>query len=87
MTHWHDYNPWADHIIYVPSIAEVLGKEQEKRILSDHDKVDAYILPQSSGYHSFGIRYGKEDYEYLSPYVYDKKDLLDELIIKYGGRQ
>lgn len=31
------------------------------------DKLDAYILPCTSGWHSIGIRYGKEDSHYLSP--------------------
>lgn len=31
------------------------------------DKLDAYILPQRSGFHSIGIRYGAEGSEYLSP--------------------
>jgi hypothetical protein len=30
-------------------------------------RVDAYILPQPSGDHSIGIRYGKQGSEYLSP--------------------
>ena len=30
-------------------------------------KVDAYILPQPSGEHCIGIRYGSEDHQYLSP--------------------
>ncbi len=31
------------------------------------DKLDAYILPQPSGWHCIGIRYGAEDSQYLSP--------------------
>lgn len=43
-----------------------------KELLLEHwketgDKLDAYILPQSSGYHDMGIRFGKEPCEYLSP--------------------
>ena len=30
-------------------------------------KLDAYILPQPSGWHDIGVRYGAEDHEYLSP--------------------
>lgn len=32
------------------------------------DKLDAYVLPQPSGQHSGGIRYGAKPAEYLSPY-------------------
>lgn len=31
------------------------------------EKLDAYILPQPSGFHSIGIRYGSEGPDYLSP--------------------
>jgi hypothetical protein len=31
------------------------------------DKLDAYILPQPSGWHDIGIRYGSEGHQYLSP--------------------
>lgn len=48
--------------------ADVLTKE----IVLSHWKssgehLDAYILPQPSGRHSIGIRYGTKDYQYLSP--------------------
>lgn len=33
----------------------------------DADKLDAYILPQPSGYHFIGVRYGAKGSEYLSP--------------------
>ena len=31
-------------------------------------KLDAYILPQPSGDHSLGVRYGSEGSEYFSPH-------------------
>lgn len=31
------------------------------------DKLDAYILPQPSGWHDIGIRYGSKGHQYLSP--------------------
>lgn len=45
------------------------------------DKLDAYILPQPSGYHSIGIRYGNDGHEYLSPPADKEKAqaLLNEL--------
>lgn len=42
------------------------------------DKLDAYILPQPSGYHCIGIRYGSEDQDYLSP-AGDKEKVQDLL--------
>lgn len=31
------------------------------------EHLDAYILPQPSGFHSIGIRYGENGQDYLSP--------------------
>jgi hypothetical protein len=45
------------------------------------NKLDAYILPQPSGYHSIGIRYGAEGYEYLSPA--GDKEKVQALLDKY----
>ena len=87
MAHWHDYNPWANKLIYVPSIAEVIGKKAEARILKQYgERVDAYILPQPEGIPpSFGVRYGKEGHEYLSPYVWHLQKHLERLITKYSN--
>ena len=38
-----------------------------KHLRQNGDKLDAYILPQPSGNHSLGVRYGAEDHEYYSP--------------------
>lgn len=45
------------------------------------DKLDAYILPCTSGYHCIGIRYGAEGHEYLSPA--GDKDKVQELLNKH----
>jgi hypothetical protein len=45
------------------------------------DKLDAYILPCASGFHSIGIRYGEEGSEYLSPL--GDKDKVAALLKKY----
>jgi len=45
------------------------------------DKLDAYILPQPSGFHSIGIRYGARDSEYLSPM--GDKEKVQALLNKY----
>jgi hypothetical protein len=48
------------------------------------DKLDAYILPQSSGFHSIGVRYGSEGYEYISPL--GDKTKVQALLEKYSGK-
>lgn len=45
------------------------------------NKLDAYILPCASGYHSIGIRYGSEGHEYLSPAA--DQDKTKTLLRKY----
>lgn len=45
------------------------------------DKLDAYILPCTSGYHCIGIRYGNNGNEYLSPM--GNKDKVEALLQKY----
>jgi hypothetical protein len=77
--HWHRYNPWRDDLVYIPveRLAECVvggtinGKTPEDLVKRWHqngrDKLDAYILPQPSGEHDLGVRYGKEPEEYYSP--------------------
>ena len=51
-----------------------------------HPKLDAYILPQPSGWHDIGVRYGSEPHQYLSPPA-DKErtaELLKRKISKAG---
>ena len=76
MLYWHEYNPWANDIIYIPleTAAELCSYSWPSYETLWHwkqysDKLDAYILPQPSGDHSVGVRYGKEGNEYLSPYA------------------
>lgn len=45
------------------------------------DKLDAYILPDSYGFHYIGIRYGNEGFKYLSFPGY--KDKVQALLEKY----
>lgn len=49
------------------------------------DKLDAYILPQPSGDHCIGIRYGKKDYQYLSPGIQNMQNLrkINEILKKF----
>lgn len=82
MAHWHNFNPWAATCIYVPSIAEALDLDYEDFVFKEYGrKVDAYILKSPSGFHSFGIRYGKEGHEYLSPQINPQR--AEELLRKY----
>lgn len=77
-TYWHEWNPWNDSgLIYIP-IELCAALCNYSRSWSDEetvthwrqygDKLDCYILPQPSGMHSLGVRFGKEGHEYLSPY-------------------
>lgn len=45
------------------------------------DKLDAYILPCPSGWHSIGIRYGEDGPDYLSPM--GDKSKVEQLLQKY----
>jgi len=45
--------------------------------------LDAYILPQPSGWHDGGIRYGDEPHQYLGP-DFDKEKLT-ALLIRYSN--
>lgn len=49
------------------------------------DKLDAYILPQPSGDHCIGIRYGRQGYEYLSPM--GDRDKVQALLNKYQNKE
>jgi len=90
MAHFHTFNPWANTLIYVPDIMEALAHDPEtasfyaQEIETRHKgKVDLYILPQPSGYHSFGIRYGEEPREYYSPSI--APTIAELLITKYSN--
>lgn len=59
----------------------ILTKEKVLEWWKGEGKVDAYILPQPSGFHSIGIRYGEEVHEYLSPL--GDKEKVTALLRKY----
>lgn len=93
MAHWHDFNPWADNVIYLPDLAELSACLNPDQPLSQLERwererdarlLDAYILPQPDGQHSCGIRWGKEGEEYYSPYI--DPYIASLLISKYGPR-
>jgi len=77
--HWHEYNPWKDDIVYVPleRLAECVvggtfnGRSPKELMvrwaMHGRTKLDAYILPQMSGEHDLGVRYGCDPDDYYSP--------------------
>ena len=70
MPHWHDHNPWATRLRYISfdDLVALYGAEKTVRVVEKtHGKIDAYLLKQPDGSYEFGIRYGKEGQEYLSP--------------------
>jgi len=86
MLYWHKYNPWKDDVVYVPieSLAKCTYDSMRNldRWTKEHGgKLDAYILPQPSGDHCIGVRYGREGSEYMSPHGIPKKvqELLDQV--------
>ncbi len=82
MAHWHDYNPWADMLVYLPDLDELSAcldpadplRQKNiwmhgQKLRGRGERLDAYILPQPSGWHSCGIRYGADGSEYYSPHI------------------
>ena len=102
--YWHEYNPWADSVVYVPAeeLAEAIAGgttyilDENRTVPYDaafilerwfkRGPVDCYILPQPSGDHSVGARYGKEGSEYFSPYNQNPEKVI-ALLKKYGGKR
>lgn len=90
MAHWHDFNPWAEKLIYLPDLEELAAAiapttKQEETLAywrRAGKKIDAYLLPQPSGDVSVGIRYGADGAEYISIY-HNNHAALWELIRKY----
>jgi hypothetical protein len=56
-------------------------KAQLREWLSQHDRLDAYILPSPSGWHNLGARYGNEPHEYVC-FTADKGPDLDALFAR-----
>lgn len=93
MAHWHDHNPWATKIIYLPDLDELSAcldpyrpTDQRDSWLHSHPdgKLDAYILPQLGGIHSCGVRWGIRGDEYYSPHI--NPYVAELLISKYGPK-
>ena len=75
MTYWHDSNPWHERAVYVPvdELASALRPDVDPSEtlagwMRFGDRLDAYVLRDSSGYHA-GIRYGGNGPDYLSPTI------------------
>lgn len=74
MAHWHDFNPWAQHCVYISyeEMRELLADKpfySDERLAQHGSRLDAYILPQPSESftrYSFGLRFGREGADYLS---------------------
>ena len=93
MAYWHEVNPWRDDVVYVPlaELAACLEGDSERKmarwqhtseVYGTPGQLDAYILPQPSGLHDAGVRYGAEGSQYFSPYVQRHTDL-QKLLDKY----
>lgn len=94
---WHDDNPWADSLVYVPlhelaalvadgtvGLADGTSSEFLLGHWSRHGNVlDAYVLPGSG---QAGIRFGSAPEAYLSPHVRDRARL-DALAERYRDAQ
>lgn len=92
MAHWHDFNPWADKIVYVPSLEELAQccstdiERTVERWRTNGSRLDAYILPNPSSWHSIGVRYGPKGPDYLSPYN-RFNETTKSLLLKYGPKE
>jgi len=90
MAHWHDHNPWADRLVYAPSLEawlDCLDKCYQRETYEQRARerlVDCYILPQPNGQHSMGMRHGPNGEDYYSPMCDAAK--AQELIDKFGGK-
>jgi hypothetical protein len=89
MAHWHDFNPWADVLVYLPDIDEAAAcirptdpHTVKQRWLRCGKKLDIYILPQPSGWHDFGVRFGPKPEQYLSPHI--DRYIANLLLSKYA---
>jgi hypothetical protein len=84
--HWP--NPWHDKIVYVP--IEELGALVSPMAVgmwrSFGDKLDAYVFRKPSIHASYGVRYGAEGNEYLSPGARVADADLLALVEKYSDR-
>jgi len=69
---FHEFNPWKDNLVYLPSIEVILlGQDYENYVNKNYGGVhDLYIIKDGPEGFCCGVRYGRYDYEYLSPYVY-----------------
>lgn len=77
--HWDTVNPWRKKIIYVDfhTWLKLIHADSRDHYCERYEyydgKVDCYILPQPSGDHSIGMRYGADGPEYFSPMCADKE--------------
>ena len=93
MRHWH--NPFEEaRDVRLDDILDLVSRynnhlvqhvdERKARLrewLSQHDRLDADILPSPSGWHNLGARYGNEPHEYVS-FTLNKGPDLDALFAR-----
>jgi len=86
MPHFHDFNPWASELAYIPDLDEFVdaldpfyNRERYKNRLRTVGKYDVYVL--SNG--DLGVRFGREESQYLSPASNEPK--AKALWAKYSG--
>lgn len=87
MAHWHDNNPWSAHLVYISEPGELEALTEGRYSLDElqkqgHPKLDIYLIPNFSFYHSLGIRYGREPNEYYSPWA--NQEIAERLLWKYA---
>ena len=74
MIYWHEYNPWANKVVYITErdLRQLLGDEYvERNITQLTHKIDAYLIApwKKDVNFSCGVRWGAKPEEYLSPHV------------------
>lgn len=94
MAHWHSHNPWARTLTYLPDIEEVAACYAPhihtdltiRRWEMNGQKLDLYLIEDESGsrQHSFGIRYGGNGEDYLSPHMHPR--IAELLLAKYAQK-
>lgn len=77
MAHWHDHNPWADRLIYVPDLEELAACVAGGSVDTIHG-----VKPYTVEYVVNGWRqYGKR----LDAYILPQPDGRHSIGIRYGA--
>lgn len=77
------YNPWKEKLVYIPSVTDATDVKTLILIVRQCGmEFDVYVLPSPSGYHSLGVRYGKEPEDYISIPISNER--ATQLLKEYG---